>query len=86
MPTLKEAGVDLAVMNWRGIMAHPKLSDEDREGLEKAIAALVKTPEWKAALEKRGWIDTYLPADAFAAFLADEQKRVEGALKEVGLL
>ncbi|CCF01144.1 Bug family tripartite tricarboxylate transporter substrate binding protein [Sinorhizobium fredii] len=86
VPTLKEAGVDLAVMNWRGIMAHPKLADEDREALGKAIATLVKTPEWKAALEKRGWIDTYLPAEEFGAFLADEQKRVESALKEVGLL
>ena len=86
VPTLKEAGVDLAVMNWRGIMAHPKLSDADRQGLDEAIAALMKTDEWKAALQKRGWIDTYLPAKEFGAFLAEEQKRVESALKEVGLL
>lgn len=86
MPTLKEAGVDLAVMNWRGIMAHPKLADKDRAALEAAIAALVKTPQWKEALAKRGWIDTYLPAKEFGAFLAEEQKRVESALKEVGLL
>ncbi len=86
VPTLKEAGVDLAVMNWRGIMAHPKLSEEDRADLEKAIASMVKTDDWKAALAKRGWIDTYLPAKEFGEFLADEQKRVESALKEVGLL
>lgn len=86
VPTLKEGGVDLAIMNWRGIMAHPGLVEADRAGLEKAIAALVETPQWKAALEKRGWINTYLPAKEFGAFLADEQKRVESALKEVGLL
>ena len=86
VPTLKEGGVDLAVMNWRGIMAHPKAKDEERAALEKAIAELVKTPQWKEALSKRGWIDTYLPAKEFGAFLTEEQKRVETALKEVGLL
>ncbi|MGO6980455.1 Bug family tripartite tricarboxylate transporter substrate binding protein [Rhizobium leguminosarum] len=86
VPTLKETGVDLAVMNWRGIVAHPKLDEKDRAGLEAAIAALVKTPQWKEALAKRGWIDTYLPAKEFGAFLADEQKRIQSALKEVGLL
>jgi len=86
VPTLKEAGVDLAVMNWRGIVTHPKLAEKDRAALDTAIAALVKTPEWKAALEKRGWSDSYLPAKDFGAFLAEEQKRVESALKEVGLL
>jgi len=86
VPTLKEGGVDLAVMNWRGIMAHPKAKDEERAALEKAIAELVKTPQWKEALSKRGWIDTYLPAKEFGEFLTEEQKRVETALKEVGLL
>ena len=86
VPTLKEAGVDLAVMNWRGVMAHPKMADKDRAALEKAFADLVKTPQWKDALAKRGWIDTYLPAKEFGGFLKEEQKRVETALKEVGLL
>lgn len=86
VPTLKEGGVDLTVMNWRGIMAHPKAKDEERAALEKAIDELVKTPQWKEALAKRGWTDTYLPAKEFGSFLAEEQKRVETALKEVGLL
>lgn len=86
VPTLKEGGVDLAVMNWRGIMAHPKAKEEERAALEKAIGDLVKTSQWKEALAKRGWIDTYLPAKEFGSFLAEEQKRVETALKEVGLL
>lgn len=86
VPTLKEAGVDLAVMNWRGIMAHPKADEKDRAALEAAIATLVKTPQWQEALAKRGWIDSYLPAKEFGEFLAEEQKRVESALKEVGLL
>ncbi|NTB87556.1 tripartite tricarboxylate transporter substrate binding protein [Agrobacterium tumefaciens] len=86
VPTLKESGVELSVLNWRGVMAHPKMKDDERAELEKVLAELVKTPQWKEALAKRGWIDTYLPAKEFGEFLAEEQKRVETALKEVGLL
>ncbi len=86
VPTLKESGIDLAVTNWRGLMAHPKMKDDDRKALEAAVAELSKTPEWKDALAKRGWTDAYLPAKDFGEFLGEEQKRVETALKEVGLL
>ena len=86
VPTLKEAGVDLAIVNWRGLMVHPKTSSKDKKALEAAIAEMVKTPAWKEALKKRGWLDTYLPANEFKAFLAEEQTRIGGALKEVGLV
>ncbi|TWC77302.1 putative tricarboxylic transport membrane protein [Rhizobium sp. SJZ105] len=86
VPTLKETGIDLSVMNWRGIMAHPKMKDDERAELDKVLGELVKTPQWKEALTRRGWIDTYLPAKQFGEFLTEEKKRVETALKEVGLL
>lgn len=86
VPTLKEAGVDLSIMNWRGIMGHPGLSDEDKTALESTISAMVETPEWQSQLEQRGWLNTYLNAEDFGAFLAEEQVRVETALKEVGLI
>jgi putative tricarboxylic transport membrane protein len=86
VPTLKEAGVDLAMMNWRGILAHPDTRDADKKALAEMVATLVKSPSWKAALEKRGWIDTYLPPAEFGAFLKEETKRVEDALKDVGLV
>ena len=37
-------------------------------------------------LKQKGWDDAYLPADAFAKFLKDEQARVGGVLKSVGLV
>ena len=86
VPTLKEAGVDLALMNWRGILAHPDTRDADKKALTDTAAALAKSPAWKAEMEKRGWVDTYLPPAEFGAFLKEEKARVEGALKEVGLV
>ncbi|MFG1463479.1 tripartite tricarboxylate transporter substrate-binding protein [Xanthobacter sp. DSM 24535] len=85
VPTLKEGGVDLAIMNWRGLAVHASTSEEEKKALAEMIAAMVKTEEWKAVLQKRGWIDAYLPPAEFASFLKQEQVRVATALKDVGL-
>lgn len=85
VPTLKEGGVDLAIMNWRGLAVHASTSEEEKKALAGMIAAMVKTEEWKAVLQKRGWVDTYLPPAEFASFLKQEQVRVATALKDVGI-
>ncbi|MDQ7262645.1 tripartite tricarboxylate transporter substrate-binding protein [Paracoccus sp. PS-1] len=86
VPTFKEAGVDLAVQNWRGIVANPKAKDADREALKAAIDDMVKSPEWAEALKTRGWIDSYQPAEEFDAFLQSETDRIGQALKDAGVL
>ena len=84
-PTLKEQGVDVELGSWRGVMAHPKMRDADKKAVPEAIAAMVKTPTWQESLTKFGWIDSYAPADEFAAFLKQQQELIGGALKELGL-
>jgi putative tricarboxylic transport membrane protein len=85
IPTFKEQGVDVTLVNWRGLMAPAKLRPSDRKALEAAMQAMAQSPEWQALLKERGWIDLYQPADAFAAFLAEEQTRIAGILEELGL-
>lgn len=84
-PTLKEQGVDVELGTWRGVMAPPKMRPADKEALAKAIAVMVKTPTWQETLTKFGWIDSYEPADEFAAFLKQQQELIGGALKDLGL-
>ncbi len=84
-PTLKESGVDVEFTNWRGIVAPPGLEEAGRRELVDAFTALRQTPEWAEALERNGWDDAFLPADEFAAFLASENERVAGVLRELGL-
>jgi putative tricarboxylic transport membrane protein len=47
---------------------------------------MVKSPQWKEVLKQKGWDDAYMPGDAFAAFLKDEQVRVATVLRSVGLV
>ncbi len=82
---LMAQGVDVELVNWRGVFAGPDISDEDKARLSTAFEQMVASPEWQEILAARGWTDYYLPADEFAAFLATETERVGGILQALGL-
>jgi putative tricarboxylic transport membrane protein len=86
VPTLKEQGVDVALTNWRGVLAPPRVKDADEERLGELVAAMVKSEAWRETLKERGWIDLYQPEEEFAAFLRKDRAQVEGILKEIGLV
>ncbi len=86
LPTLKEQGLDVALVNWRGLLAPPGIADAGKQALSDMVAKMVESPAWQATLEERGWINLYLPADAFAAFLAEDRSKVEGTLRDIGLV
>jgi len=86
IPTLKEQGVDLDLVNWRGVVAPPALEEAEREALLGAVDAMVASEAWQNTLEKRNWMNVYLAGDEFAAFLEQEQQRVENVLRDIGLV
>jgi putative tricarboxylic transport membrane protein len=86
VPTFKEQGVDLVLTNWRSVVAAPGISEAQKKALADLVDKLAKSAAWKDLLKQKGWDDAYLPGDAFAKFLADEQTRVNGVLKSVGLV
>jgi putative tricarboxylic transport membrane protein len=85
-PTLKEAGVDVELVNWRGMVAPPELSDSDRDGLTRVITEMHDSQGWKDALAKNGWEDSFLAGEEFQQFLAEEQSRVNTVLTDLGLV
>jgi len=86
VPTLRELGYDVEVVNWRAIMAGPGISPDQKAQLTKLFDSLVASSEWKALLKARGWDDYYLAGEPFAAFLKEEQVRVGDILKTIGLV
>lgn len=86
IPTLKEQGIDVELVNWRGLLAGPRLRDADREALLATVDQLVKSDAWRSILQQKDWMDLYLSGDAFAAYLQDEQQKVTAVLKDVGLV
>ncbi|MEA2975551.1 MAG: putative tricarboxylic transport rane protein [Alphaproteobacteria bacterium] len=86
VPTFKEQGIDLVLTNWRSVVAPPGITAEQKKALADVIDKMVKSAEWKDVLKQKGWDDAYMPADAFATFLKQEQTRVDAVLRSVGLV
>ncbi|MBP2314925.1 Bug family tripartite tricarboxylate transporter substrate binding protein [Azospirillum soli] len=86
IPTFKEQGVDVELVNWRAVMAPPNLKPAEKQALDEAVGTAVASDEWQQIAKERGWINLYLPSDRFAAFLKDERARIEGVLTELGLV
>ncbi|MGB3352508.1 MAG: tripartite tricarboxylate transporter substrate binding protein [Mycobacterium sp.] len=85
-PTLTEAGIDLTFTNWRGVLAPPGISDEDRQAMVAILEELHATDAWKEALVKNGWSDAFMTGQAFEDFLTEQDERVETTLTDLGLV
>ena len=86
IPTLKEAGIDLELANWRSVIAPPGISEQQRKSLIDAVGRMAKSPQWKNTMASNGWFDMYLPGDQFEAYLRAEDARVTEILKSTGLV
>ncbi|MEZ0578488.1 Bug family tripartite tricarboxylate transporter substrate binding protein [Nocardioides sp. MH1] len=84
-PTLTDAGIDLVFTNWRGVLAPPDISEEQRDYLIQLFTDMHDTDEWREALADNGWIDSFATGDEFADFLKEQDARVADTLEELGL-
>ena len=62
-PTFKEAGVDVAIQNWRMVAAAPGISAEQKTAILADIEKMVKSAAWQKILADKGWENTYLAGD-----------------------
>ena len=86
IPTIKEQGLDVTLVNWRGVFAPPQIREKDKKALEEAVGKMVAGPVWQETLKKRGWLDMYQPSAEFAAFLAEDQAKIGATLTQIGLI
>ena len=85
-PTLKEQGFDLVFENWRGVVAPPGITAEQKQALADSVERMAKSPAWREILKKRNWDDAYLGSAAFEEFLKSERVKVEEAFRATGML
>lgn len=84
-PTLKEAGVDVELSNWRAVFGAPGITDAQRKDLIDLIEKMAAGPGWKGELDNKGWEGLLLTGDAFKKFLDEEVVRITAILTELGL-
>ncbi|MDF3605023.1 tripartite tricarboxylate transporter substrate binding protein [Paracoccus sp. DMF-8] len=85
-PTLKEAGLDTSIQNWRMVAAAPGISDEQKAAITADIDKLVNSAGWQEQLATKGWANTYLSGAEFDAQLAQDIASTEAILKDIGLV
>lgn len=84
--TILDAGLDVVLANWRGVVAAPDLEPAERDAIVAFVEQLHDSDAWQAAIVANGWTDFFQAGDEFDAFLDDEVVRVEGVLRDIGLI
>jgi putative tricarboxylic transport membrane protein len=84
-PTIIDAGYDVELMNWRGVVAPPGIGDAERASIVTLIDEMRSSPEWQEVLEQQGWEDFYVNGDEAATFFQDESSRITEVLTDIGL-
>jgi putative tricarboxylic transport membrane protein len=76
VPTAKEGGFDVELVNWRAVLAAAGISPDDRARLTSVVRQATESARWKQILADRQWTDAYLDGGAFEEDLRAERTRV----------
>lgn len=85
VPTIKEAGFDVELYNWRGVFAPPGIKDAEKKALIELMTQMRSSAPWQEQLKTREWTDVFLAGDAYGKYLETETTRIEAILKDLGL-
>ncbi|WP_083099796.1 tripartite tricarboxylate transporter substrate binding protein [Pseudophaeobacter leonis] len=84
--TMKEQGIDMSFVNWRGFFGAPGLSAEKTAVYQEAIAKMYDTPEWEEVRARNGWVNIHNSGDDFKTFLESQEKTIGDLMKKLGFL
>ncbi len=84
--TMKEQGIDMNFVNWRGFFAAPGLPADKLAGYQKSIAAMYNTPEWEKVRAANGWVNIHNSGEDFTKFLEAQEKVIGDLMKKLGFL
>lgn len=85
VPTFVEQGFEVEVQNWRMVAAAPGITDEQRASLLSVIETMAASQTWNTELANKGWVNTFLAGDAFAAYLEEQIAATTTMLRDLGI-
>ena len=85
-PTMREEGYDVEVINWRGLVAPPDITDAQRDEIVADVERMHDTREWRQTLKSNYWQDYFQTGDEFAAYVAEEDRRTTRLLEDLGVI
>ncbi|WP_319371298.1 tripartite tricarboxylate transporter substrate-binding protein [uncultured Ilyobacter sp.] len=85
VPTVKESGIDVVFPHWRGIVAHPGMTDEEADYWETIIEKATATDDWKKIMENNSWLPYYKNSSETRKMWEKEFKVYKDLTDAVGL-
>lgn len=82
---ISNAGYDVELLNWRGVVAPPGISDAERRAIVEFIDRMHSSEQWKQTLIQQGWADFYETGEAAAEFFKSESARIKTVLADTGV-
>jgi putative tricarboxylic transport membrane protein len=86
IPTFKEQGINLCLANWRGVVAPPGITSQQRAALTSIVDSMYHSAIWHDIMVKNDWIDMYQSGPAFETFMLEEERRSTAVLRSIGLV
>ena len=86
VPTITDAGYELVLTNWRGLLAPSDISDAERQALIELVTEAHDSDAWAQELDTRGWSDAFLVGDEFTTYVEENVAEVTDTLKNIGLV
>lgn len=84
--TLKEQGVPISYVNWRGIVGTPDLAAGTKDQVLGVLSKLKDSPAWQQLLRDKDWEDAFLSGPEFDSYIEAESAAAKKVLTEIGLV
>lgn len=85
VPTLKEKGLDVVIMTWRGIMVSKKTPQNVQDILRTAAKNTTNDPAFKEVLTKMNLTSAYIDAPEFKTFLEKDNAFYKALMTKLGI-
>lgn len=85
VPTFKEQGVDAVMANWRGFAGAPGITEDQKQEFVEIITEFHDSEQWRDALERNNWTDSFMIGEEFAQFVDNEVTITAQIIEGLGL-
>lgn len=85
VPTLKEKGWDVVVVQWRGLLAPKGTPKDRRDYLAAEFRKAMQGEVWKKFVQSSKSKDFFMAPDAFGAFMKEESARYTALMKQYNM-
>lgn len=85
LPTFIEKGINVTFQNWRGIVAPPGISADQKSYYQTLFTQAKDSEFWQNTLKRNDWQDSYMIDPQFADFLLENKTVTQKTLASMGI-